>query len=248
MSRRKSWSEEHEGTSIFGLVAVALLIFWIGGSWAGVDRGLWWAWERPNTVLAGLGDVYFIFIWAAVVPAIVQIVLILRKVPRSGEPASMFGGGLLISLKAGVLEEIVWRWILVLSAPVVLKLLNIITFGLVKWINTEWLIPLANWATFGALESQLVTANWLAGAAILYAAASFRNQHAYLGLFGYVNSWFIGMVMFYLVFNHGIITAMVAHFAYDAIIFTIGAVGNKFRPRNPLLDMANALIRAVFRR
>ncbi|HKX73490.1 MAG TPA: hypothetical protein VJM32_05725 [Candidatus Saccharimonadales bacterium] len=236
----------------FGSVALgSLIIFAIGGwfgNWSNNERGIWWAWKPDTTLWAGLADVWYIFAWAFITSAFIATVLVWKRVPRVGSAWAHFGGGMYTSVRAGVLEELIFRWLLVLSAPTALTIINWITLGLVKWVHTHWLLPLANWATLGILEPQLSDANnWVMAAAILYAAGAFRNGHAYLGFFGFINSWFIGMVMFYLVFNHGIITAIVAHFVYDAIIFGIMALSVAFRPRNILAEaLAQALTKLLF--
>jgi hypothetical protein len=39
-----------------------------------------------------------------------------------------------------------------------------------------------------------------------------------------VNSWFLGMVLFYIMFHYGLLSAIIVHFIYDFIIFTIRAI------------------------
>lgn len=227
-------STRKEGVTFSSLAVSALIIFAIGGwfgNWSHNERGLWWAWTYPTELLAGLASTWYIFAWAALLSSIVAIVLIRNQVPTPLRPRTLFIGGLLTSLRAGVLEELVFRWLLVLSAPVGITILNTITFGLVKWLHVHALLPLANWATFGILEPQLHASNGVMAAALLVVAAVFRNGHAYLGPFGFVNAWFLGMVMFYLVFNFGLITAIVAHVLYDAIIFSTLALSARFQPR-----------------
>jgi hypothetical protein len=70
----------------------------------------------------------------------------------------------------------------------------------------------------------------LIGAALVLASVKFRDAHHeedlpwFLNLFRKINAWFGGMVMFWLMLNFGLLTAIVAHVLYDAIVFTIGAV------------------------
>ena len=107
---------------------------------------------------------------------------------------------------------------------VVIPFINWITFGLVHWICVHILIPLANLTTFHTLQPQLLNSNWVIGAAIVLVSISFRNAHAYQGIAGEINAWYIGMLLFWLVFNYGLFTAIVAHVVYDAIIFTMRAL------------------------
>lgn len=249
MSRSKDSS--NASNTLTSLAFGSLIVFAIGGwfhNWSHNERGLWWAWQYKTSVGAGLASVWYIFAWAFVLTSIVAAVLIWKRVPSTSSASSQFVGGLAISALAGVVEEIIFRWLVVLSAPAGLTLANWITFGFVKWFNVHLLLPFANWLTLGILAPQLHDSNWVMAAAILSAAAAFRKQHAYLGLFGYVNSWFIGMVMFYLVFNYGIITAIVAHFAYDAIVFSLLAASAAFRPRESMLGVAARMFQsALFR-
>ncbi len=83
----------------------------------------------------------------------------------------------------------------------------------------EILIPIANWTTFGMMEPILTdrsTPLFLFG--IFAANIAFRNGHKYLGPVGYVNSWYIGMVLVYATMTYGILTAIVLHAIYDIII------------------------------
>lgn len=169
-------------------------------------------------VWAGLGSVWFIFVWAFAVTAFAILVL----GQRHGSYLSRLEQtvkGLWVSMNAGVFEEIIFRLFALLNAMVILTFLNFITFGLVKWWYSVVMVPIANFFTFHALQPQLMEHGWLLGAAIVSASIAFRDGHKYLGFIGWVNSWFIGMVMFWLVFNYGLLTAIAAHIIYDAVIF-----------------------------
>lgn len=165
----------------------------------------------------GLRRVMFIFIWGFC--ATVFFSILSRGFTYSRMREVLHGWW--VSLNAGIFEELIYRWILFFTAMIMIPFFNWITLGLVKWLYTEFLVPLANFATLHALDSQLHDPrSWVIGAAIVSAAAKFRNGHKYLGLIGWVNSWFIGMVMFWLVFNYGLLTAIVAHVVYDVVVFT----------------------------
>lgn len=182
----------------------------------------------------GLGQVWFIFVWALAV-TLTLLAIRGRGYSYTSRPIRLVKG-MWISLNAGVFEELIFRWLLFFIAMIMLPFFNIITFGLVKWLYVELFIPVANFFTFGALEPHLMGSSWVLGAAIISVNADFRDGHKYLGTLGWVNSWFIGMVMFYLVLNYNIQTAIVAHVAYDALIFAIAALAVKplrsagFRP------------------
>ena len=206
---------------VFGL----LNLFW--GNRALISFGEIW---HPNPdVLGGLMSVWFIFLWGGGMTLIMGLILI--NAPRNYFPGEVVAHGMWISLNAGIFEEIIFRWLRFAIAMIMLPFLNFITFGFFQWLYGSILVPVADWATFGALHEWLYhPAGWVVGAAIISANGKFRGAHYENGFFNWVNSWFIGMVMFWLMFNHGLLTAIAAHILYDAIIFAVAAVTTSWRP------------------
>jgi len=203
---------------------------------------------------------------------------------RDPTPAEILGIGFIISVLAGLLEEISFRWLIFLGAFLGLWIMNFIFAGflvliacvgvgyllgalidphegggiggfiglilgvvmivvlgltgnlppgLLEWIHLNITAPIADWTTFGALHDQLYhPAGWLAGAAVLSANAGFRDGHKYQGILGYVNSWFLGMVFFWLMFTYGLLAAILVHFLYDLIIFAVTAGMKAVADRN----------------
>jgi hypothetical protein len=186
---------------------------------------------KPDaSIVKGLAAVWFIFLWAVVITLIIGIYN--KDEPIQVTPEEILLKGWWISLNAGIFEEIIFRWLAFCCALVTLPFFNLITFGLVRWLYVQVLIPLANWATLGALSPQLLGSDsWVIGAAIVSANGDFRDGHSGSGWSGFINSWFIGMVMFYLVFNYGLVTAIVAHVIYDILVFTAAALAATWRPR-----------------
>jgi hypothetical protein len=203
---------------------VALIIYAIGRIWIDLPFQFGTVWSIDNDVPAGLARVYPIFIWVVAITLLTGLVMRAKRIPRDAPPRFIFLTGGWISINAGFFEEIIWRWLLLLSAPVILTVLNWVTFGFVHWLYGQVLIPVANFATIGILEPQLLTANWLLGATVISVNGHFRQSHERNGLLAYVNSWFVGMVMFYLMFNYGIWSAIVAHTVYDVLAFTTAAI------------------------
>lgn len=79
--------------------------------------------------------------------------------------------------------------------------------------------PLASMVTLGKMSNILFhPSGWAVGSALLSSNGFFRDGHKYLGLFGWINSWFIGMFMFWLLFEYGIVACIVVHFLYDFFI------------------------------
>jgi len=169
----------------------------------------------------GLAKVWFIFAWA-LGATLVQLLIQGSAYSYTSRTVRLFKGTW-ASLNAGIFEELIFRWLLFFIAMITLPFFNIVTFGLLKWLYVEVLIPVANFFTFGGLESYLIGgSSWVLGAAIISANVSFRDAHK--GWFTRINAWFIGMVMFYLVLNYGIQTAITAHVLYDVIVFAIAAL------------------------
>lgn len=102
--------------------------------------------------------------------------------------------------------------------------------GIPEWFHLNVWGPLADIFTGGFLHDTLFhPAGWAVGAAVIYANAFFRDGHKYQGIIGVVNSWFLGMFFFYLMLNHGLLAAILVHFAYDVVVFTTSAVVHSWR-------------------
>jgi hypothetical protein len=189
-----------------------------------------------SDVVGGLAWVWPLFVWGALITALTVVASFRVTVRPQLYPGQVFARGTWLSLHAGFYEELIFRCLLFLTMVPVLTALNWVTFGGIRWLYESVLIPIADFVTLGLLEPQLENASvWVLGAAILTVNGQFRNGHSYLGLFGWVNSWFIGMAMFYLVFNYGLWAAMAAHVLYDLII-TLGAVVIAWLADNDVID------------
>jgi hypothetical protein len=146
------------------------------------------------------------------------------------EPIELFGNGLLTSLCAGVLEEILFRWIIFFGAIISAGLFDWLILGFMglhplRWITMEVVAPVADYFTLGFLTPQLSGLfGWTIAAGIIASNGEFRDGHGYLGIIGLVNSWFIGMFLFSVMFTYGLLTAIVIHFLYDLLIFTVRSI------------------------
>ncbi len=208
---------------------------------------LFWKWVRPTAIPFELfefwqfkgtwGEVFVmswpIFVWGTVITLIFAVAQ--RNDPETNRKAEAnLGKGFLVSLGAGVLEEICFRWILFYNEIVGFKIANFILLGfmninIVKWLYEHVTGPVANFFTLGQLEPLLFSSlGWAVGAAIIGSNGKFRNGHAYQGCFGYINSWFIGMFMFVLMFKFGLVAAIVVHFLYDLFIFIVLYIDSVF--------------------
>lgn len=176
-------------------------------------------WGSNPSLFSGMGDVWLVFVWAAFVPLVIGLFQIGNTRPIS--LGSVFGKGAWISLNAGLFEELMYRWLRFSIAMITLPFFNLITFGLLRWVYENILIPVANWATFNQLNDVLHDPKgWVVGAAIISANGVFRDAHEYQGWFGQLNAWFMGMVLFYVMFHHGLLAAIGVHILYDLIVFS----------------------------
>lgn len=143
----------------------------------------------------------------------------------SFEAERALGKGILVSLRAGILEEICFRWILFLGFIPVLYFANQFCFWAFhiegpKVLFYGFYAPLADSFTLGFLHVQL-TGDWLIAASLLSVNFRFQDEHAYLGWVGYINSWFFGMYMFYMLFHFGLLACVLAHILYDLGIVVV---------------------------
>ncbi len=229
--------------TIYLLLEVAILLVgfwilqWVSQLWGGVVFfSLDQLWNSEGTVSQGVNAVWFIFLWAFAINLYYGV----RASDELTEfsSAHILGAGAWISLNAGVFEEIAYRWLRFSIAMLTLPIVNFILFGfipgqmgLLHWLYQYILLPIANFTTFGALDDYLFhPASWVIGAAIISANGKFREAHGYAGFLSWVNSWFIGMIMFYLMFNFGLLTAIIAHVLYDLVVFGTAAFTNSMRP------------------
>jgi hypothetical protein len=221
--KNKEQGESYLKAAFTGLIVVAIVqAFWpeflpykLSDFWKAQGSIMDWLW-------AGLP----IFIWGTGVTAVLS--LLTRNSKKENDNAELlFAGDVLISLWAGFMEEICFRWLIFLNAIVGMKVVNFLFFGwlgfgIAEWFQIHVFGWLANLATLGYLQTVLTNPEtWAVGAGLLSANALFRNGHKYLGPIGFVNSWFIGMYMFFLLFNYGLWACILVHFLYDLLIFAV---------------------------
>lgn len=184
-----------------------------------------WRAERPwyQGVLAAWPTFAFALTCTSIVAFSTQNPLIVNRYAEE-----IFTGGFFSSLKAGVFEELAFRWLIFYNVIVGVQITNWLFFkflfgwGMVEWLFLHFFGPVANFFTMGYLAPYLFShLGWMVGAAIISCNGKFRDGHAYNGWLGLVISWFMGMYLFYLMFNYGLLAAMVSHFIYDLLIFVV---------------------------
>lgn len=208
---------------ITGLIVVPL-IMWLFPK--AVPFGFFELWHLEGNFASWFSYSWPILAWGAFLATMVSIFT--RNTWEDNHNAE---GNLIkgygISAFAGIMEEIGFRWIIFMSAIISVKVSNFLFFGwlgfgLGEWLQVHFFGPVCNFLTIGLLSEQLVNpANWAIGAGLLSANAFFRDGHKYQGPLGYINSWFCGMFLFAIVFKFGLPVAIVVHFLYDVIVFTV---------------------------
>lgn len=221
----KKSEQEQPYQRAFWSATVILLVKWLIP--AALPFAVFSFWQTRGGVTDWVSDVWFIFAWGVGVTALVAF-LTRNPWTKNRNAEQIIVGGLVISVIAGVAEEIIYRWLAFLAAIPMLLLSNwifggfLFGTGLPEWLFTHAFGPLADFVTFGALHEQLSHPyGWQVGAALLAANAAFRNGHKYQGPVGVVNSWFLGMVFFWLLFQYGLLAAIAVHFLYDLFLFVV---------------------------
>jgi hypothetical protein len=178
-------------------------------------------WRTDGLWTEAIKSSWPIFVWGSGITFF--LIVSTRNSPKVNRNAEyILIGGTLISLRAGVVEEICFRWLIFYGQIIIQKSINWITFGLLAWLFMNVIGPVANFFTLGYLKSILFSEHgWIVGSAIIGSNGMFRNGHKHLGKFGFVNSWFLGMFFFFIMFKYGLPAAILIHFLYDLFLFLI---------------------------
>ncbi len=186
-----------------------------------IPFGLWEFWTCKGNVYDWLNTGWPLLAWGAFLATVISIFT--YNDPKANRNAEgVLVGGFITSTIAGVFEELIFRWLLFLGAIPGIRLVNIIFLGFPHFFFSYFVGPVADFTTAGYLTSWLFhPIGWYIGAAIISANSLFRDGHKYQGLFGFTNSWFGGMALFYIMFKHGIMASITIHFLYDFVIYII---------------------------
>lgn len=183
-------------------------------------------WYLKGSVSELLRFCWPLFAWGIGINVVV--VLKGRNDPEMNRNAeNILAVGTAVSIFAGIIEEIAFRWLIFYGQIVSYKITNYLFFGFAGFGISEWIFthisgPIANFFTLGLMGDIIFNKlGWFVGAAILSSNGQFKQGHEYQGWLGAINSWFIGMFFFYLMFNYGLIAAIIVHFFYDLFIFGV---------------------------
>lgn len=149
---------------------------------------------------------------------VLTIVTIAGNGKELREEDTELGKDIYKSVMAGILEEIGYRNLFIFTAMGFVVIINTITFGLVLWIWQVIELPVIDFLSLGYFHNVLYAfpAVFIAGA--INANVGFRDGHKYQGLFGLVNSWYIGLYLLSVMLTQGLVIAILVHMIYDLII------------------------------
>lgn len=122
-----------------------------------------------------------------------------------------FKRGISISFIAGIFEELVFRVLLFMSSMAIVTFLNFISFGLLEKFYANFFGPLIDTLSFHELHTQLIEQSWVVGFSIVLIAILFGLAHLSIDWVTCINTTILAFVFFWLMFNYGIVTAMVVH-------------------------------------
>ena len=139
---------------------------------------------------------------------------------KEGSATDVMVKGLLISTWAGVVEEMIFRWIIFYTMIFFVQFASLMMCGIIEWIYLYIEAPIYWCLSFGYLEWLLYDQDyWFIGAGAVAANIKFRNGHTYQGWFGMLNSYVGGFVLFWIMFNYGLPAAIAVHFLYELVIY-----------------------------
>lgn len=210
--------------ALTSLILVLIISFFWKGSIAPFT--LFSLWESHGNVVEWLSFGWPMLLWGVSASCICITIdhvfdknLKTVKDPGTG---SVLLGAFLVSTWAGIAEEICFRWLIFLNGLWLAKVVSLVFCGLPEWIYLHIMGPIANFATLNLMEPLLFhPASWAVGSSILATNGFFRDGHKYQGLLGYINSWYIGMFLFWVAMTHGLLAAIFLHFLYDLLVFSL---------------------------
>jgi hypothetical protein len=121
---------------------------------------------------------------------------------------------------AGVL----FRWLAFLAAMVVLQfgdyLSDLVWGGIFEKAQSNLASHVVNYLTLGFLKGYIFhEAGWFVGAALLVAnTLSISNDNKDYRFYRYINRWFVGFFLFWVMFNYGLGASIFVHIIYEIII------------------------------
>lgn len=183
-------------------------------------------WNLKGSVVEVLKTSWLLFVWAILIN-LVQLTRVRNRPGLIKNAKQALSIGIQACLWAGIVEEVVFRWIVFYFQIIAYQLVNFFLLGftgtgILEWIQLHISGPIVNFLTLGFLQQQLLgKLGWSVGAAMISSNRQFGNVHLYQGPLGWLNSWVIGMFLFFLMFEYGLFAAMLVHFLYDLFFVMI---------------------------
>jgi hypothetical protein len=118
---------------------------------------------------------------------------------------------------AGILEEIGFRCFFIFTAMIPIAIIDFLLFGVATWLYKVIMFPIVNFLTVGLMGGVIYGFPPLLIAGAISANTAFRDGHKYQSMFGYINSWFIGLYLLCIMFTQGLLIAILIHMIYDLI-------------------------------
>ncbi|GAA0935628.1 hypothetical protein [Nonomuraea longicatena] len=130
---------------------------------------------------------------------------------------------------SSALEEIAFRFVLFYAAIAGARFMDFLVLGFadlhpVRWLFADVLVPVADFATAGRMREILLLSPWFVAAAVLASNGRFRNGHTYQGVLGWIFSWYFGMSLFLVMFEHGLPVAIAVHIFYNMTVVALNRV------------------------
>ena len=186
--------------------------------------GFWEFWHLPkDNFITTLLRFWPLFVWGIILQSITSFTT-LNSYNTNKYAEHILIYRIIKSVFTGVKEEITFRWLFFLLAIPGARISNYIFFGFAGFGIPEfihnWITgPIANLFSLGLMHDLILNPKgWYLGFALLATNAFFRDGHKYLGLAGFINAWFGGLVLFYAALTYGLPLAIVLHTSYNATV------------------------------
>lgn len=221
MSRKEliHWVVFHTGGTLLGLIVVGFIILFAPSL---SPFTFFQFWTLKGSLLEVVWSAWPLYVFMIILNA----VTLFRKYDGYKNTLNdLFQLGFRVAAWAGVVEEIFFRWLAFFGAIIMVPVLNsfvwwLTGYELMRMFYVEIVLPTANFFTLGYLQHILMDGyGWVVGAAVITANGQFRNGHLYQGFLGFTLSWFFGMYMFWIMFEYGLLAAILIHFLTDFLVF-----------------------------
>lgn len=131
------------------------------------------------------------------------------------------------SLRAGVIEEIFYRWFWFIMLIPIVRVVNWLLggfsgMGVPEWLYNQLFGPLVDVMTLHTMTDKMANPHlWYVGLAVLISNLVFGARHAYQGWDGPIRSFIFGLMAFFLLFQYGLMAAILVHFLCDLLVHTL---------------------------